>query len=69
MKVADIYYKQMEKPDRDPTNAVRAEEEYRAMILQYPDSSLIPQAKQRLREVQEVLGDHEFNIGSFYQTR
>jgi outer membrane protein assembly factor BamD len=44
MKVADIYYKQMEKPDRDPTNAVRAQEEYRAMILQYPDSSLVPQA-------------------------
>jgi outer membrane protein assembly factor BamD len=69
MKVADIYYKQMEKPDRDPTNATRAQEEYRAMILQYPDSSLIPQAKQRLREVQEVLGDHEFDIGSFYETR
>lgn len=69
MKVADIYYKQMEKPDRDPTNAVRAEEEYRVMILQYPDSSLIPQAKQRLREVQEVLGDHEFAIGNFYETR
>ncbi|HVC90418.1 MAG TPA: outer membrane protein assembly factor BamD [Acidobacteriaceae bacterium] len=69
MKVADIYYKQMEKPDRDPTNATRAQEEYRAMILQYPDSSLIPQAKQRLREVQEVLGDHEFDIGAFYETR
>ncbi|HET9098952.1 MAG TPA: outer membrane protein assembly factor BamD [Acidobacteriaceae bacterium] len=69
MKVADIYYKQMEKPDRDPTNAIRAQEEYRAMVLQYPDSSLIPQAKQRLREVQEVLGDHEFDIGSFYETR
>ena len=69
MKVADIYYKQMEKPDRDPTNGIRAQEEYRAMVLQYPDSSLIPQAKQRLREVQEVLGDHEFDIGSFYQTR
>ncbi|MHB8301314.1 MAG: outer membrane protein assembly factor BamD [Acidobacteriaceae bacterium] len=69
MKVADIYYKQMQKPDRDPTDAVRAQEEYRVMILQYPDSSLIPQAKQRLREVQEVLGDHEFAIGNFYETR
>ncbi len=69
MKVADIYYKQMQKPDRDPTNAVRAQEEYRAMILQYPDSSLIPQARQRLREVQEVLGDHEFTIGAFYQAQ
>jgi outer membrane protein assembly factor BamD len=69
MKVADIYYKQMEKPDRDPTNAVRAEEEYRAMILQYPNSTLLPQAKQKLREVQEVLGQHEFNIGMFYEDR
>ncbi len=69
MKVADIYYKQMQKPDRDPTNAIRAQEEYRAMILQYPDSSLIPQARQKLREVQEVLGDHEFTIGSFYQAQ
>src|SRR6202453_2700853 len=25
MKVADIYYQQMEKPDRDPLNATRAE--------------------------------------------
>lgn len=69
MKVADIYYKQMQKPDRDPTNAIRAQEEYRAMILQYPDSSLLPQAKQHLREVQEVLGDHEFAIGAFYQAQ
>src|SRR6202453_998246 len=32
MKVADIYYQQMEKPDRDPNNASRAEQEYRKMI-------------------------------------
>lgn len=69
MKVADIYYKQMEKPDRDPTKAIRAQEEYRQMILQFPDSTLIPQAKQRLREVQEVLADHEFDIGTYYLSR
>ncbi len=69
MKVADIYYKQMEKPDRDPTQTVRAQEEYRQMILQFPDSTLIPQAKQHLREVQEVLANHEFDIGSYYLTR
>ncbi|HUZ05036.1 MAG TPA: outer membrane protein assembly factor BamD, partial [Acidobacteriaceae bacterium] len=69
MKVADIYYKQMEKPDRDPTKVVRAQEEYRQMILQFPDSTLIPEAKQRLREVQEVLADHELNIGTYYLSR
>src|ERR1039458_990378 len=38
MKVADIYYMQMEKPDRDPKNAERAAAEYRTMIQQFPDS-------------------------------
>ena len=68
MKVADIYYSEMEKPDRDPTNADRAEQEYRLMIQQYPDSTLVPRAKQRLREVQEVLAQRQFTVGSFYAT-
>jgi outer membrane protein assembly factor BamD len=69
MKVADIYYMQMEKPDRDFNNAVRAEQEYRTMIDQFPDSTLVPRAKQKLREVQEVLAEREFLIGQFYSTR
>jgi len=46
MKVADIYYQQMEKPDADFTNAQEAEKEYREMINMFPDSTLIPRAKQ-----------------------
>jgi outer membrane protein assembly factor BamD len=67
MKVADIYYQQMEKPDRDYTNAQRAEEEYRNMLNQFPDSTLIPRAKQKLRDVQEVLAEREFQVGSYYE--
>jgi outer membrane protein assembly factor BamD len=66
MKIANIHYSEMEKPDRDFTHAKRAEEEYRQMILQYPDSKLVPQAKKRLLEVQEVLAEREFQIGRFY---
>jgi len=69
MKVADIYYQQMEKPDRDFTNALQAEREYREMINMFPDSTLVPRAKQRLRDVQEVLGEREFQIGSYYESR
>ena len=69
MKVGDIYYMQMEKPDRDFNNAVNAEREYRAMINQFPDSQLVPRAKQKLREVQEVLAEREFIIGQYYSTR
>ena len=69
MKVADIYYQQMEKPDRDYTNAQQAEREYREMINMFPDSPLVPRAKQRLRDVQEVLAEREFQIGSYYESR
>jgi len=69
MKVADIYYQQMEKPDRDYNNAERAEQEYRNMINQFPDSTLVPRAKQKLRDVQEVLGERETDIGLFYESR
>jgi outer membrane protein assembly factor BamD len=69
MKVADIYYEQMEKPDRDPLNAEQAEREYREMINMFPDSTLVPRAKQKLRDVQEVLAEREFGIGSYYMGR
>ena len=69
LKLANIHYQQMEKSDRDPTHALRAEEEYRQLIMQYPDSKLLPEAKQRLREVQEVIASREFNVGRFYYLR
>jgi outer membrane protein assembly factor BamD len=69
LKVANIHYQEMEKADRDFTHAMRAEEEYRSLIQEYPDSKLVPEAKQRLREVQEVLAQREFNIGRFYYLR
>jgi outer membrane protein assembly factor BamD len=69
MKVGDIYYQQMEKPDRDFTNAQNAEREYRTMLNMFPDSALAPRAKQKLRDVQEVLGERETQIGLYYGSR
>jgi outer membrane protein assembly factor BamD len=69
MKVGDIYYQQMEKPDRDYTNAQEAEKAYREMINMFPDSALIPRAKQKLRDVQEVLAERETGIGMYYGSR
>ena len=69
MKVADIYYQQMEKPDRDYSNAQSAEKEYREMINMFPDSTLVPRAKQKLRDVQEVLAEREAEIGLYYGGR
>jgi outer membrane protein assembly factor BamD len=69
LKVAVIHYRQMEKPDRDFAQAARASEEYKTLIQQYPDSPLVPEAKQRLREVQEVLAERQFRIAHFYFLR
>lgn len=68
-KVCNIHYKQMEKPDRDPTHAVRAEEECRQVLVQFPNSRFAPKAQQTLREIQEVLAQGEFRVGSFYHTK
>src|SRR5437016_3203151 len=66
MKVANIHYRQMEKPDRDFNQALRAEDEYKSMLKNYPDSKLVPEAKQRLREVQEVLAERQYRLARFY---
>jgi outer membrane protein assembly factor BamD len=70
LKIANIQYQQMEKSDRDYTHAKRAEDEYRNLIMQYPDNpKLVAEGKRRLLEVQEVLADREFGIGRFYYLR
>jgi outer membrane protein assembly factor BamD len=69
LKIADIHYRQMGKPDRDYTHARRAEDEYRQLLMQYPDSKLADTARQRLLEVQEILAEREFRIARFYYLR
>ncbi len=70
LKIANIQYQQMEKSDRDYTHAKRAEDEYRNLIMQYPDNpKLVKEGKERLLEVQEVLAEREFGIGRFYYLR
>ncbi len=67
VKIANIHYQQMEKPDRDFTHAVRAEQEYRKVIMQYPDNQkMVGEARKRLLQVQEVIAEREFRVGRFY---
>jgi outer membrane protein assembly factor BamD len=70
LKIANIHFSEMEKPDRDFTHAVRAEQEYRNVILQYPDNQkMVAEAKQKLMQVQEVIAEREFRVGQFYYLR
>ena len=69
LRIATMHYREMEKPDRDFVEASRAADEYKALIQQYPDSPLVPEAKQRLREVQEDLAERQYRIAHFYYLR
>jgi outer membrane protein assembly factor BamD len=71
MRVGDIYFKQMDSPDRDFTNGVKAEAAYRTMLQQYPDAppKILNEGQQKLREVQELMGDRELDLGAFYASR
>jgi outer membrane protein assembly factor BamD len=68
MRVGDIYFKQMDVPDRDFTKGTKAEDAYRTMLRQYPDAPavLLKDGQQKLREVQELLAVRELELGQFY---
>ena len=68
-KVCSIHYKQMEKPDRDRQEAIRAEDECRQLVNEYPNSKFAPQAQQMLRNIQEVLAQGEYKAGLFYHNK
>ena len=65
-KVCMIHYKQMEKADRDNMHALRAEDECRQLLVQFPNSKFAPRASQLLRNIQEALAEGEMRVGDFY---
>jgi len=69
LMVALTHIRQMEKPDRDSTQAKLAEIELKRMISDYPDSPLLDEAKQKLRDVQEVLAEGVSRIARHYLLR
>ena len=68
-KICQIHYRQMEKADRDQAQALRAEDECRALITQFPNSKFVPETQQLLRNIQEAIAEGEFLVGTFYFKR
>ena len=65
-RVCMIHYNQMQKPDRDPDHALRADEECRQLMVQFPNSKFVPEMEQKLRSIQEVIAEGEYRVGDFY---
>jgi len=69
IQVAMTHFKQMEKPDRDRTEAKAAEEEFQTFLAKYPKDPLVQKAEQHLRVVQEVLAEGDYRIGYYYYVK
>src|SRR5579864_8026687 len=68
-KICMIHYRQMDKSDRDPSQAIRAEDECRTLVVQFPNSQFVAETQQLLRNIQEALADGEYKVGAFYLKR
>jgi len=68
-KVCMIHYKQMDKADRDPNQALRAEDECRQLVVQFPNSKYVDETQQLLRNIQEALAEAEYKVGFYYYKR
>ncbi len=65
-KICNLHFEQMSKPDRDSQQTLRAEQECKQVVLQFPNSKFIPQTEQLLRNIDEVLAAAEMASASFY---
>jgi len=66
MQIAMCHYRRIEKPDRDRTEALLAEQQFQIFLQKYPQSDLVSKVEQQLREVQEMLAEGDFRIAEYY---
>jgi outer membrane protein assembly factor BamD len=60
------YDKEHEKPDRDQTATREAIEQYRNLIREFPDSGYAGAGRERIRQLTDLLAEHDFGVGYFY---
>ncbi len=65
-EIAECYLDEVETPDRDITPASRAQESFRNVIENYPNSTYVADSKKKLQRVSDILAAHEIKVGDFY---
>ena len=66
-RAAESYFKQKNSPDRDQTSTGQALEEYERLLDVYPQSQLVEQTRERIRECRQTLARSHYQVGYFYQ--
>ena len=65
-KLGMTHFKQMRASERDQSETRDAIREFQTLIVRYPASSLMPEAKARLRESLDRIAGADFQVGLFY---
>ena len=60
------YDQEHEKADRDQTSTREALQQYRVLLQEFPNSTYVTVALERIRRLTDALADHEFGVGYFY---
>jgi outer membrane protein assembly factor BamD len=69
LKVAESEMRQMGLPDRDVSRARKAEQRLKALLQQFPNTSLRTDVQLRLNQVQENLAMHNLIVARLYYDR
>lgn len=59
----------LDRAARDPEPLERAFDDFSQLVKQYPDSKYVPDAKQRMRQIRELLAEHDLGVAKFYRKR
>jgi len=65
-KIGLAHFRQMRGPQRDQTETREAIRELQAFVDRYPNSSLMPEARGKLREARDRLSESDYLVGFFY---
>jgi outer membrane protein assembly factor BamD len=65
-KLGMAHFRQMRLPQRDQTETRAALKEFETFVARYPNSSLMTEAKARLRETRDRLSEADYQVGYFY---
>jgi outer membrane protein assembly factor BamD len=69
LQIANVAFKQMERPDRDQQKTREAIDKFNEMIRTFPHSPLRPDAEKNLQEALDRLAKHEHSVARFYIKR
>ena len=65
-KIGMTHFRQMRAPQRDQTETREAVRELDLFVTRYPNSTLLPEGRARLRDARDRLSQSDYEVGYFY---